>query len=368
VRTFLLHIAKSGSLAESGLKVIGYFDALVEHRATLEACVRAAAALSQCVAGLRDDTSPALVRFNRRGVLLDGPAAPTTSRVVRIGDRNVGEVWLEREDGPALLDELVVERLALAAGVLWRGSPRPSRSIAGLIDLLLSSRSTPEDRARALDLLGLSPETPLDVVAVASVDADRLATGLASVHQWQTRPADDQRVVRSALVGNAGVVLAQSRLNGKGDDSAPQLSVEPGLLVGIARKRGATDVVDAWRQAQTATQFCGLLGFGNVVDCDDLGALSMLADLPQSTTLSNNDVRAIIELASTSRGLKALEALEQRLASGSIREAAAALFLHHSSVRNRLRHAEESLDLELDNSRSRLRAELALILWKLSSR
>ena len=205
MRTFLLHIAKSGSLAESGLKVIGYFDALVEHRATLEACVRAAAALSQCVAGLRDNTSPALVRFNRRGVLLDGPAAPTTSRVVRIGDRNVGEVWLEREEGPAVLDELVVERLALAAGVLWRGSPRPSRAIAGLIDLVVSSRSTPEDRARALDLLGLSSERPLDVVAVASADADQLASGLVSVHQslGQTAPADYQGVVLSALVGNA---------------------------------------------------------------------------------------------------------------------------------------------------------------------
>ena len=55
MRAFLLQVAKSDELAESGLKVIAYFDALVEHRATLEACVRAAAALSQCVAGLRDD-------------------------------------------------------------------------------------------------------------------------------------------------------------------------------------------------------------------------------------------------------------------------------------------------------------------------
>ena len=44
MRAFLLQVAKSDELAESGLKVIAYFDALVEHRATLEACVRAAAA------------------------------------------------------------------------------------------------------------------------------------------------------------------------------------------------------------------------------------------------------------------------------------------------------------------------------------
>ena len=110
MRTFLKHVAKTDAVAESGLKVIAYFDALVEHRATLEACVRAAAALSECVAGLRDDSSPLCVRFNRRGVLVDGPPSPSTSRPVRIGDQDVGEVWLEREEGPMLLDELIKSR------------------------------------------------------------------------------------------------------------------------------------------------------------------------------------------------------------------------------------------------------------------
>ena len=94
----------------------------------------------------------------------------------------------------------------------------------------------------------------------------------------------------------------------------------------------------------------------------------MLAELPQASIASNPDVRAVADLASTGRGLKALETLQERLTHGSIREAAAALYLHHSSVRYRLRQAEESLDLELDKPRSRLRAELALILWRLSGR
>jgi hypothetical protein len=183
MRAFLLQVAKSGELAESGLKVIAYFDALVEHRATLEACVRAAAGLSQCVAGLRDTSSPVSVRFNRRGVAVEGPSVPTTSRAVRIGERDVGEVWLEREEGPALLDELIVERMALAAGVLWRGSPRPGRSSARLIELVLSGGAGLEDRIGAMQLLGLSTEEPLDVAAVGSTDPDRLAAGLAEVHR-----------------------------------------------------------------------------------------------------------------------------------------------------------------------------------------
>jgi hypothetical protein len=370
VRTFLQQLGTSDSLAESGLKVIGYFDALVEHRATLEACVRAAAALSQCVAGLRDNTSPACIRFNRRGISLDGPGVPTTSQLVRIGDLSVGEVWLERKGGPAPLDELVVERLALAAGVLWRVSPRPSRSAAGLVELIVSDRSTPDDRDRALALLGLSSERPVHVIVVAGADAEHVAAGLSSVHQSILRslPADDTLIVHSALVGNTGVVLAQPRQSteiGLSQAWSRLSDVDADVLVGSARGR-AGDVANAWRHAQTAARFCGLLSLGNVVDYDELGSLALLADIPRAAIEENPDVCRVKDLVSTSRGLKAVETLQQRLSSGSVREAAAALYLHHSSVRYRLRQAEESLGLSLDDPRSRLRVELALILWRLS--
>ena len=362
MRSFLLQVAKSDELAESGLKVIAYFDALVEHRATLEACVRAAAALSQCVAGLQDTSSPVSVRFSRRGIAVEGPPAPTTTHPVRIGERDVGEVWLEREDGPALLDELIVERLALAAGILWRGSPRPGRSTAGLIELVVGAGTAPDDRIRGVELLGLSSGQPLDVAAIASTDPDRLAAGLATVHRSvRETPAEGRRAaVCSALLGDVGAVLAQPGL-------APALGLPAGFVAGIARGRPAEQVADAWQHAQTAVRFSGLLGFGNVVDYDDLGALATLAELPASAIASNDDVRSIAELASTSRGRAVVETLEQRLASGSIRETAAGLYLHHSSVQYRLRQAEESLGLQLDDSRSRMRIELALVLWRLSS-
>lgn len=373
MRTFLLHVAKSDELAESGMKVIAYFDALVEHRATLEACVRAAAALSQCVAGLRDNNSPVSVRFNRRGVTIDGPSAPTTSRAVRIGDRDVGEVWLEREEGPALLDELIVERMALAAGVLWRASPRPGRNTARLIELLVSTDATPEERIDALELLGLAPDQPLDIAAVASDEPDRLAAGLAAMHRSirESHAAIHRSTVHSAVLSNIGAIVAQPGLTveraAANGSCMPLPSPRTGLQVGTARSRPPGRVSDAWQQAQTAIRFCGLLGLGNVVDYDELGVLAILAQLPQSAIESNVDVRAVAELTSTNRGRAVLDTLQQRLASGSIRETAAALYLHHSSVRYRLRKAETSLGLQLDDPRSRLRAELALVLWTLSN-
>jgi hypothetical protein len=353
--------------------VIAYFAALVEQRATLEACVRAAAGLSQCAAGLRDTSSPVSVRFNRRGLAVDGPSVPTTTRVVRIGDRDVGEVWLERDEGPALLDELIVERMALAAGVLWRASPRPARSTARLIELLVGGGAAPEERFDAMRILGLSSEEPLDVAAVACASPDRLAAGVAALQRVirEGHPAGASSIVCSAVFGDIGAILVQPSLAAAHSDangSTEALPVlEPGFVAGAVRARPAALVADSWQQAQTAIRFCGLLGLGSVVDYDDLGSLAILAELPRSAIASNPDVRAVVELTGTSRGRAVVDTLQQRLASGSIRETADALYLHHSSVGYRLRQAEESLGLHLEDPRNRLRAELALVLWRLSN-
>lgn len=370
MRAFLRQVSGSEDLAESGLKVIAYFDALVEHRATLEACVRAAAALSQCTAGLRDNSSSATVRFNRRGIAVDGPAMPAVSRPVRIGDRDVGSVWLEHAEGADALDELIVERMATAAGVLWRGSPRPRVSTAALMETVVNGAVSADDRGRALSLLGLAADAPVDVLSVSSADTEALVDGLGAVRQsvWKHQAAFERVVVCSELLGNVGIVLAQPGPTVVAGDPSLLIGDLPDqIAVGVARGRSVTQLPDSWIQAQTASQFCGLLGFGAVVEYDDLGALAALALVPGSAIAANPDVVAVSEMSSTKAGRAALEALEQRFASGSVREAAAALYLHHSSVRYRLRHAEESLGVQLDDPRGRLRAELAVMLWRLAN-
>lgn len=366
------YVAKLDTHTESALKVIAYFDALVEHRATLEACVRAAAGLSQCTAGLRDDASSWMLRFNYRGIAADGTATPTTRHAVRVGERNVGEVWLERPGPAGPLDDLVVERMALAAGILWRTSARPSRSTASLLDVLFAGSATFQERSSALKLLGIATERPMGLAAVVAEDPDHLAGGLSVVcdltREWMA--TDVRPVVCSAVLGNVGAVLTQP-----GFDAHPEMNGGkthlhrlPGLRVGTVHRATEPEVVNAWQQAQTATRFCGVLGFGNVVGYEELGSLATLASLPQPGIDSNEDVRALTKLASTARGLAALGTLEQRLACGSLREAAEALHLHHSSVSYRLEQAEKALDLELDDPKSRLRAQLAVALWRISTR
>ncbi|MDX6471475.1 MAG: hypothetical protein QOK22_291, partial [Gaiellaceae bacterium] len=303
--------------------------------------------------------------FNERGVALDGVPVPTTSRAVRIGDRKAGEVWLERGDSALPLDDLVVERMALAVGVLWRSSRRPSPSTGSLIETVLAAGSSDEERAGALKLLGLVSDRPTEVIAVACRDTDGLTNALARVRE-QIRERDaDKGVFRSAVLGNVGAVLGQRPTDG---DCNTTLSRLLGLRLGIACAADDGQIPNAWQQAQTASRFGGLLGFGNQVTYDELGSLAALALVPQSNIESNPDVRAVIELASTTRGNATIKTLEKWLTSRSRREAAAALHLHHSSVGYQLSQAEKSLGLDLDEPRGRLRAELAVTLWRMSAR
>jgi PucR C-terminal helix-turn-helix domain len=372
VRALVRYVSNFDTHAESALKVIGYFDALVEHRATLEGCVRAAAGLSQCNAGLRDDASSWSLRFNHRGTAMDGTGAPTTTRVIRVGDRDVGEVWLERDAGAEPLDELVVERMALAAGILWHGSTRPSRSATALIELVVTNSTSPEERGRALRLLGFHPERPLSLVAVATDDTDKLADALSAtsdaIQDWSS--SHEHHVIRSAVLGNIGSVLMQVGLEAslETSDRLPSLPRMPDVRVGVVPRATSADAAVAWTQAQTAARFSGILGFGQVVDYGQLGSLAVLAALPQTNLDSNRDLKALAGLASSQRGRVTIETLQTCLSSSSLRAAATEMHLHHSSVSHRLRLAETALGLQINDPQSRLRAEVALILWQLSSR
>lgn len=365
MRALVRYASKVDTHTESALRVIAYFDALVEHRATLEACVRAAAGLSQCAAGLRDKASTRSIRFNQRGVPLDGMPVPTTSRPVRIADRDVGEVWLERHDIVLPLDDLVIERMALAVGVLWRSSPRPSRSIGSLIETVLAAGSSDEERAGALKLLGLVPDRPTEIIAVASNDTDGLVDAIARVRELIREHDGGEGVFRSAVLGNVGAVLRQRAVDRSENARLPRLL---GLRLGIARAAGDGQIPEMWQRAQTAARFCGLLGFGNQVAYDELGSLAALALVPPPNMGSNSDVQALIELESTTRGKATIRTLEKWLASRSRREAAAALHVHHSSVGYQLSQAEKSLGVDLEEPRGRLRAELAVMLWRMSAR
>jgi DNA-binding transcriptional LysR family regulator len=322
------------------------------------------------------------------------------------------------------LDDLVLEWMALAAGM---GPPRPGPpphvAEPALVETVLSEREAVEDRMRALRLLGLGPERPLRVVAVAGgreTDAGVAAVALLArgVPGATVRIAAMDAlaaVLVQAAEGGASAAgelardlsfAAAERVRGRGAGAgagggapgarggsvqAGGASVEGVPVVPVAgvpggegataarpRVRGARFGVGggvapvrahvSWAQARTALRFAGAGGPGEtVVDHDALGPLALLADVPAERLRADPGVRALTALAARDGGEPAVEALDAFCRTGSLRRAAAELHLHHSSVAARLARAEAALGGRLREPDGRLRARLALYAWRLAA-
>jgi DNA-binding PucR family transcriptional regulator len=130
---------------------------------------------------------------------------------------------------------------------------------------------------------------------------------------------------------------------------------------GVRAGIGAVDSPDrSWRQARTALRFT--TARQPVVHYTDLGALALLAQVPQDAARANADVAAITRLAANPEDLETLDAYCD---TGSVRRAAELLHLHHSSVARRLEQLGKTLGLELTEPTGLLRVRLALTAWRL---
>jgi sugar diacid utilization regulator len=120
-------------------------------------------------------------------------------------------------------------------------------------------------------------------------------------------------------------------------------------------------------QARTAVRFAvpGLTGEA-LVEHAALGPLALLAELPVERLRAEPDVAALDALAATPGGALDVATLDAFCRTGSLRQAAAALHLHHSSVAARLAHVEDALGLRLDEPDGRFRARLAVVARRLA--
>ena len=73
----LLRLASLEANAESAMRLVGFFDALVEHRADLRTVVRSAARLAECPVGASAPARGVCVRTGADGL----SARPCSSRV-----------------------------------------------------------------------------------------------------------------------------------------------------------------------------------------------------------------------------------------------------------------------------------------------
>jgi PucR C-terminal helix-turn-helix domain len=259
---------------------------------------------------------------------------------ITLDEEEIGTVWLERPGAPSRLDELLLDRLAIAAAAVVEryGPARTTMADPALVELVISADSDQAARARALRLLGFAADLPVRVAAVRSqLPLDQVGGVVC--------PA---RPVKAAPLADVGVILATT--------------MEPARFPsGVRAGIGAAERPDrSWRQARTA------LGFTTarqpVVQYDSLGALALLAQVPQDAARDNADVAAIARMAGNPEDLETLDAYCH---TGSLRQAADLLHLHHSSVARRLDQFGKALGIELTEPTGLLRARLALTAWRL---
>ncbi|KAK1185746.1 helix-turn-helix domain-containing protein [Streptomyces sp. NBS 14/10] len=326
---------------DGAIRIVGFYDTLMRRRVDLPALARASAGLAECVAGIRLHGTGRTIRVSPHGTEASPPQQPaSTTAPITLDDEEIGTVWLERAGSPGPLDEVLLDRLAIAAAAAVEryGPARTTMADPALVELAISAGSDEAARARALRLLGFAPDLPVYVVAVRSrLPLDRLG-GLIC-------PA---RPVKAAPLADVGVILAATV-----DPARFPADVRAGI--------GAAGSPDrSWRQARTALRFT--TPREPVVRHTDLGALALLAEVPRDAARDNADVAAIGRIADNADDMEALDAY---CATGSLRRAADLLHLHHSSVARRVEQIARTLDIELTGPTGLTRARLALTVWRL---
>ncbi|GGU27885.1 helix-turn-helix domain-containing protein [Lentzea flava] len=324
MRGLLLRLSALDADAENAVRVIGFFDRLITERAGLDTLVRSTAELAGCPVGLSAPGQGLALRADSGAAVTAGPVPRRAA--VRSLEGGV-EVWVAREGTPAPLDDMLLERFAIAAAVLLDHSsvPLPELGDPALVELVLSHGVGTAERSRALHLLGIAATSPLRVLAT---------TG--------------EIEGRSALLGTVRAVLVTEVPEAEG-------------RLGIGPVVPAIDAAKSWQAARTALRYTS--DSHPVEWWERLGGLALIAEqLDPSDIAALPDVRVLDRLAAEPDMITALDALA---ATGSVRKAATAVHRHHSTMTARLARAESMLGFELDSASGRFRLHLALMLRRL---
>ncbi|MFI8827021.1 helix-turn-helix domain-containing protein [Streptomyces sp. NPDC053431] len=327
---------------DGAIRIVAFYDTLMRRRVDLPALARASAGLAECVAGIRLHGTERATRVSALGTeATTEPFAPSSTLPVILDDEEIGAVWLERPGPPNALDDVLLDRLAIAvaAAVERYGPARTTMADPALVELAIAAGADDVARARALRLLGFAAGLPVHVVAVRSpVPLDRVGARVCPSGLVKAAPLDDVGVLLTATAVDPG-------------------RFPPGVRAGLAAP-GRPD--HSWRQARTALRFT--TPREPVVHHADLGALALLAEIPEESARANPDVAALARLAGSAEDLDTLDAY---CATGSLRRAADLLHLHHSSVARRLDQLGRALSLDLTTPSGLTRARLALAAWRL---
>ncbi|SDH11320.1 PucR C-terminal helix-turn-helix domain-containing protein [Klenkia brasiliensis] len=298
----------------AALRAVGHFDALLAARAGLQDVVRGAAGLAGCPVRWADPDRGLVVRSRPDGVLEAGPDPDPAWPSVAV-EGTGGTLLLERPGPAGTRDAVVLERAAAAVGTVLdrtrRG--RPGADPAS-VEVVLDPAAAPADRSAAARRLGLAGPAR----AVALADGRWAVTGAGESSPVGVRCGTGPAVLVDELPRSAALAALALRLTAEGtpEDPGPR-----------------------------------------VVHADEVGTVLLLVEAADDAP-PLPDVQALD--AAAAAGPWVLTTLDAVATTGSQRDAARALHLHHSTLQDRLQHAEQLLGWDLRDPAGRLRLQLAL--------
>ncbi len=312
--------------AGAAVQVIRRFDELIEGRAGLEPILTAVAVLTGCAARLVVADHRVDMRIGVDGVVENGVGAGRADWLsAPLVTGGPPAFWLERGGSYSMMDVMVLDRAAFAAReVLHRTRGRATTDVddPAAIEVLLDRNASEHARLHAAGVLHLPTNAQVRAVARA---------GAAAALQVQGRE-------RRALAGRTGI--------------GPAVAV--------------LELPVSWEQARTALRFASEGTDDDpgpsVVVADELGALLLLA-AALDPAAPPTDVRALESAAKVAPWV--LRTLVAFSTHASLRLAAAALFVHHSTLQDRITVIEHELGWAVRDPQGRLRVQLALAVRRL---
>ena len=221
--------------AAGALRVIAYFDTLVERGASISAFVRGAAAQAGCAAGFADRSRGQVIRADAAGHGLE-PVTPEQVSTVEVLDDLGAQVWLEREGLPSVVDAMVLERFAAGVRITLERT-RDRDRVGPALRVLLDEQAESEQRRAAADRLGIAGPATVLAAAPLAGGADGLPRGAGRL---STRIGRVHAIVRSGR--DASDELAGWRV-GIGQEAGPahllpaSLAVSSGLMIMSTKAR-----------------------------------------------------------------------------------------------------------------------------------
>jgi hypothetical protein len=359
VEGILRRLSAEGSEAENAIRVIAFFDRLVETRAGLEELIRSSARLVSAPAGFASETLDKSWAFDARGRPLDSEVPHDAfARSVVTDSRTAGIVWVQSFSKNAALGDLIIERMGLAASIiLGRAISTAVSPDTSPLGQLLAREIAAQDRANSAWSLGFRVDWTVRVLVAATEGG--LSVVDSAIQSWaksrdikcSKAQIDDRFIV--ALIQDVGNFAVTTYPNWS-------------FLSALGSR---VSVLEAYESLETARQAIYLTSADlgpKFVDYENLGPLVHIAALSPTVAKNTNFVEQLTFLSQSEVGRGELIALDTFCRFHSLRAASAQMNLHHSSLAHRLKNAEKKLNIDLSDSQTFLAVSVALQLFRIS--